>query len=102
MTDHRGTLRATILRVNASMRSPFGPLKRQIRRDRAWTPRSRTTILSAPSLHAMSPLVAEFLGTALLIILGHGVVATVVLSRTKGNTSGWIVITTGWAFAVTI
>ena len=50
----------------------------------------------------MSPLVAEFLGTALLIVLGDGVVANVVLSRTKGHNSGWIVITTGWAFAVTI
>src|SRR5262249_16834625 len=73
-----------------------------IRRDRAWTPRSRTTILSAPSLHAMSPLVAEFLGTALLIVLGDGVVANVVLSRTKGNNSGWIVITTASPFPVTI
>lgn len=50
----------------------------------------------------MSPLVAEFLGTALLIVLGDGVVANVVLNRTKGHNSGWIVITTGWAFAVTI
>ena len=50
----------------------------------------------------MSPLLAEFLGTAILIVLGDGVVANVVLQRTKGNNSGWIVITAGWAFAVTI
>ena len=38
----------------------------------------------------------------LLIILGDGVVANVVLNRTKGQNSGWIVITAGWAFAVTV
>ena len=48
----------------------------------------------------MSPFLAEFIGTALLIILGDGVVANVVLSKTKGNNSGWIVITFGWALAV--
>jgi glycerol uptake facilitator protein len=48
----------------------------------------------------MDPIVAEFVGTALLVIFGNGVVANVVLSRTKGNNSGWIVITAGWAFAV--
>jgi glycerol uptake facilitator protein len=42
----------------------------------------------------------EFIGTALLILLGNGVVANVVLSETKGHGSGWIVITTGWALAV--
>jgi glycerol uptake facilitator protein len=42
----------------------------------------------------------EFLGTMILIILGDGVVANVVLNKTKGNNSGWIVITTGWAIAV--
>jgi glycerol uptake facilitator protein len=42
----------------------------------------------------------EFIGTALLIILGDGVVANVVLNKTKGNNSGWIVITFGWAMAV--
>jgi glycerol uptake facilitator len=50
----------------------------------------------------MSPFLGELFGTAILIILGDGVVANVVLQRTKGNNSGWIVITTGWACAVTI
>src|SRR5882762_3417899 len=48
----------------------------------------------------MSPFPGEFIGTALLIILGDGVVANVVLNKTKGNNSGWIVITFGWAMAV--
>jgi glycerol uptake facilitator protein len=48
----------------------------------------------------MSILVAELLGTMLLILLGNGVVANVVLKGTKGTDSGWIVITTGWALAV--
>ena len=50
----------------------------------------------------MSPILAEFIGAAILIVLGDGVVANVVLQRTKGNNSGWIVITAGWALAVTI
>lgn len=48
----------------------------------------------------MTPFVAEFIGTALLILLGNGVVANVVLTGTKGNGGGWIVITTAWALAV--
>jgi glycerol uptake facilitator protein len=48
----------------------------------------------------MSPFVAELIGTALLIILGDGVVANVVLNKTKGNNSGWIVITFGWGIGV--
>ncbi|MBF7091962.1 aquaporin family protein [Flavobacterium sp. ALJ2] len=48
----------------------------------------------------MSPFIAEIIGTMLVILLGNGVVANVVLKGTKGNNSGWIVITTGWAFAV--
>jgi len=48
----------------------------------------------------MSPFVAELVGTALLIVLGDGVVANVVLNKTKGNSSGWIVITFGWGIAV--
>jgi glycerol uptake facilitator len=50
----------------------------------------------------MSPFLGEFIGTALLIILGDGVVANVVLNKTKGNNGGWIVITFGWAIAVFI
>jgi len=50
----------------------------------------------------MSPILAEFIGTTILIVLGDGVVANVVLHQTKGHNSGWIVITAGWAFAVTI
>jgi len=48
----------------------------------------------------MSPFLGEFIGTALLIILGDGVVANVVLNKTKGHNSGWIVITFGWGMAV--
>ncbi|MGG5461378.1 MIP/aquaporin family protein [Clostridium sp. B9] len=50
----------------------------------------------------MVTFLAELIGTMLLIILGDGVVANVVLKKTKGNNSGWIVITTGWALAVAI
>jgi glycerol uptake facilitator protein len=50
----------------------------------------------------MSPLIAELIGTALLVLLGDGVVANVVLNRTKGQNGGWIVITAGWGFAVAI
>ena len=48
----------------------------------------------------MSSFLGECIGTALLIIMGNGVVANVVLNKTKGNNSGWIVITFGWAMAV--
>lgn len=48
----------------------------------------------------MTPFVAEIIGTAILILLGCGVVANVVLNKTYGNNGGWIVITTGWALAV--
>lgn len=50
----------------------------------------------------MNPYFAEFIGTAILVIFGNGVVANVVLAKTNGNNSGWIVITAGWAFAVFI
>jgi glycerol uptake facilitator protein len=48
----------------------------------------------------MNEFTAELIGTMLLIILGNGVVANVVLKGTKGNNGGWMVITTGWALAV--
>jgi glycerol uptake facilitator-like aquaporin len=48
----------------------------------------------------MEPLFGEFVGTALLVLLGNGVVANVVLPQTKGHAAGWIVITFGWAMAV--
>jgi glycerol uptake facilitator protein len=48
----------------------------------------------------MNAYLAEFIGTFLMILLGNGVVANVVLKGTKGNNGGWIVITMAWAFAV--
>lgn len=48
----------------------------------------------------MSPFVGELLGTAVLILLGNGVVAGVLLNRSKAQNAGWIVITAGWALAV--
>jgi glycerol uptake facilitator protein len=48
----------------------------------------------------MNVFLAEFLGTAILILLGNGVVANVLLGQTKGHNAGWIVITAGWGLAV--
>jgi glycerol uptake facilitator protein len=48
----------------------------------------------------MSPFFAEFFGTAIIIVFGGGVVSNVLLSKTKGNNSGWIVICFGWAVGV--
>ncbi|HVR30411.1 MAG TPA: MIP/aquaporin family protein [Thermoanaerobaculia bacterium] len=50
----------------------------------------------------MQAFLAELVGTMMLVILGDGVVANVVLRRTKGHQGGWIVITTGWGLAVAI
>jgi glycerol uptake facilitator protein len=48
----------------------------------------------------MTPFLSEITGTGLLIVLGNGVVANVILNKTKGHNGGWIVITFGWAIAV--
>ena len=47
-----------------------------------------------------SPLFGEFMGTMIMILLGDGVVAGVLLKKSKAEGSGWMVITAGWAFAV--
>lgn len=49
-----------------------------------------------------SDFVSEMIGTGLLVLFGDGVVAAVVLAKSKANASGWIVITTGWAMGVLI
>ena len=48
----------------------------------------------------MNAFTAEIIGTFILMLLGNGVVCNVVLNETKGNNSGWIVITLGWGLAV--
>jgi glycerol uptake facilitator protein len=47
-----------------------------------------------------SPFLGEFVGTMVLILLGDGVVAGVLLKRSKAENAGWLAITTAWAFAV--
>lgn len=47
-----------------------------------------------------SPFLGEFLGTMILVMLGNGVVAAVLLKRSKAEAGGWMVVTTGWALAV--
>jgi glycerol uptake facilitator len=47
-----------------------------------------------------SPFIGEFMGTLVLILLGDGVVANVLLKRSKAEGAGWMVITAGWCFAV--
>jgi glycerol uptake facilitator protein len=50
----------------------------------------------------VTAFLGELVGTAILVVLGDGVVANVVLHRTKGHAGGWIVITAGWACGVTV
>jgi glycerol uptake facilitator protein len=47
-----------------------------------------------------SPMLGEFMGTLMMLLLGDGVVAGVLLKRSKAENAGWISITTGWALAV--
>jgi len=48
----------------------------------------------------MTPFLGELIGTCILVVLGDGIVANVVLNKTKGHGSGWIAITLGWSMAV--
>ena len=48
----------------------------------------------------LAKCVGEFMGTLILILLGNGVVANVLLKRSKAEGAGWMVITAGWCFAV--
>ncbi|MCA9218547.1 MAG: aquaporin family protein, partial [Planctomycetales bacterium] len=50
----------------------------------------------------MKEFVGEIFGTALLILFGNGVVANQLLGKTKGNGTGWMLITTGWGLAVAL
>src|SRR6266566_1924203 len=50
----------------------------------------------------MKIYLAEVVGTMIMIILGDGVVANVLLNKSKGQNSGWMVITTGWALGVAV
>ena len=50
----------------------------------------------------MQSFVAELVGTALLVLLGNGVVANVLLKGTKGENGGWMVVTAGWGIAVAV
>lgn len=50
----------------------------------------------------MNIFLGELIGTMMLVLLGDGVVANVLLAKTKGNDSGWIVISAGWGFAVAV
>src|SRR5215207_5939837 len=60
-----------------------------------------TSVLElGPTNDKTSNFFAEMLGTAILILFGDGVVAAVLLAKSKAENAGWIVITAGWAFAV--
>ena len=51
-------------------------------------------------LSCMTPFMGEFMGTALLVLIGDSVVANNCLARTKGNNAGWLAMCAGWGVAV--
>ncbi len=53
-------------------------------------------------MNETTQIFSEFLGTAILVLLGDGVCAAVNLKKSKAEASGWIVIAMGWATAVTM
>lgn len=105
MLNASSTSKSTLSRSN---------IRRRVYRDRKETPiqtaniaQERLAIRQGLSYHdstgehtGMEKLIAEFVGTMVLLIFGNGVVANVVLSRTKGARSGWIVISTAWGLGV--
>lgn len=58
------------------------------------------SLIPIPNCNIMNEFTAELIGTMILILLGNGVVANVILKGTKGHNGGWMAITTGWALAV--
>ena len=48
----------------------------------------------------MTPFLGELIGTFILVLLGNGVVANVVLNKSKGNNAGWLTIAAGWGIAL--
>lgn len=65
--------------------------------------RAKLSVVASIAMLDHLPLyLSEFVGTMLLLILGDGVVANVVLAKSKGQGGGWIVITAGWGFAVAL
>src|SRR3989475_11460367 len=70
--------------------------------DSRWANLITSTADSLKQHRTMPPFLAELIGTAILVILGDGVCANVLLNKSKGQNSGWMVITTGWALAVAV
>src|ERR1700747_708730 len=63
-------------------------------------PQFKVTSCDRGGLTMHGPFVGEFMGTLILILLGDGVVANVLLKKSKGENSGWMVIATAWGMAV--
>jgi glycerol uptake facilitator protein len=91
------------MRIRIGVRS-FGAREKYCRTHGNHFDASRSALADplTPHVPRMNVYLAEVVGTALLILFGNGVVANIVLARTKGNGGGWVCITAGWAFAVAI